>query len=53
MQAEDCTAEDWKVHRPEIVTHVYMKLWVPDNLVLFIYHADINCSTVCGQYWAL
>ena len=27
---------------------VYMKLWVPDNLVLFLYHSDINCSIVCG-----
>ena len=34
------------MYRLKIVTHVYMQLWVPDNLVLFIYHSGINCSIV-------
>ena len=29
------------LYRLKIVTHVYMKLWVPDNLVLFLYHSGI------------
>ena len=32
------------MYRLKIVTHVYMKLWVPDNLVLFLHHSGINCS---------
>ena len=26
--------------RLKIVTHVYMKLWITENLVLFLYHSD-------------
>ena len=29
------------MYRLKIVTHVYMKLWVPDNLVLFFYHSGV------------
>ena len=32
------------MHRLKIVTHVYMKLWVTDNLVLFLYH---SCIYIC------
>ena len=29
------------MYRLTIVTHVYMKLWVPDNLVFFLYHSGV------------
>ena len=29
------------MYRLKIITHVYMKLWVLDNLVLFLYHSGI------------
>ena len=32
----------------KIETDVYMKLWVPNNLVLFLCHSGINCSVACG-----
>ena len=34
------------MYRLKIVTPIYMKLWVSDNLVLFLYHSGINCSLV-------
>ena len=36
------------MYRLKIVTDVYMKLSVPDNLVLFLYDSRVNSRIVYG-----
>ena len=44
---------EFAIYRLKIVNNIYMKLWAPDNLVIFLYFSGINHTIFHGQYWLL